>query len=123
MKFLSEKLISNPVVLSGDIHAFVVSGLHLKAADLDSPLVAPEFVTSSITSDSVPESYFESARKNNPNLLTATGEHRGYVRLDITKNELRADLITIDTVKEPDSGRNTLVSYVVEAGKPALVRA
>jgi alkaline phosphatase D len=123
MKFLSEKHIANPVVLSGDIHAFVVSGLHLKAADLDSPLVAPEFVTSSITSDSVPESYFESARKNNPNLLTATGEHRGYVRLDITKNELRADLITIDTVKEPDSGRNTLVSYVVEAGKPALVRA
>jgi alkaline phosphatase D len=123
MKFLSEKHIANPVVLSGDIHAFVVSGLHLKAADLDSPLVAPEFVTSSITSDSVPETYFESARKNNPNLLTATGEHRGYVRLDITKNELRADLITIDTVKEPDSGRNTLVSYVVEAGKPALVRA
>jgi alkaline phosphatase D len=123
MKFLSEKHISNPVVLSGDIHAFVVSGLHLKAADLDSPLVAPEFVTSSITSDSVPESYFESARKNNPNLLTATGEHRGYVRLDITKDALHADLITIDTVKEPDSGRNTLVSYIVEAGKPALLRA
>jgi alkaline phosphatase D len=123
MKFLSEKHISNPVVLSGDIHAFVVSGLHLKAADLDSPLVAPEFVASSITSDSVPESYFESARKNNPNLLTATGEHRGYVRLDITKDALHADLITIDTVKEPDSGRNTLVSYIVEAGKPALLRA
>jgi alkaline phosphatase D len=123
MKFLSEKHISNPVVLSGDIHAFVVSGLHLKAADLDSPLVAPEFVASSITSDSVPESYFESARKNNPNLLTATGEHRGYVRLDITKDALHADLITIDTVKEPDSGRNTLVSYIVEAGKPALIRA
>jgi alkaline phosphatase D len=123
MKFLVEKHISNPVVLSGDIHAFVVSGLHLKAADLNSPLVAPEFVTTSISSDAVPEDYFETIRKNNPNLLTATGEHRGYVRMDITKESLRADLISIDTVKTPDSGRSTLVSYVVEAGKPALVRA
>jgi alkaline phosphatase D len=123
MKFLSERHIPNPVVLSGDIHAFVVSGLHLKAADLDSPIVAPEFVATSISSDAVPESYFENARKLNPNLLTATGEHRGYVRLDITKDHLRADLIAIDTVKTPDSGRSTLVSYVVEAGKPGLVAA
>jgi alkaline phosphatase D len=123
MKFLSERHISNPVVLSGDIHAFVVSGLHLKAADLESPLVAPEFVTTSITSDAVAETYFESIRKNNPNLLTATGEHRGYVRMDITKDTLRADLISIDTVKEQNSGRSTLISYVVEAGKPAPVRA
>jgi len=72
MKFLSERKVANPVVLSGDIHAFVVSGLHLKAADLDSPLVAPEFVTTSISSDAVPEQYFESVRKLNPNLLTAT---------------------------------------------------
>jgi alkaline phosphatase D len=123
MKFLSERHISNPVVLSGDIHAFVVSGLHLKAADLESALVAPEFVTTSVTSDAVAETYFENIRKNNPNLLTATGEHRGYVRMDITKDTLRADLISIDTVKEQNSGRSTLISYVVEAGKPALQRA
>ena len=122
VKFLSERKVANPVVLSGDIHAFVVSGLHLKAADLDSPLVAPEFVATSISSDAVPESYFETARKLNPNLLTATGEHRGYVRLDITPDHLRADLVSIDTVKTPDAGRSTLVSYVVEAGKPAPVR-
>lgn len=122
MKFLSERHISNPVVLSGDIHAFVVSGLNLKAADLDSPLVAPEFVTTSISSDAVPEPYFESARKLNPNLLTATGLYRGYMTLDITQEHLRTDLIALDTVKEPDSGRKTLVSYVVEAGKAAPVR-
>jgi alkaline phosphatase D len=85
--------------------------------------VAPEFVTTSISSDAVSEDYFQTARKLNPNLLTATGEHRGYVRLDITKDHLRADLIAIDTVKQPDSGRSTLISYVVEAGKPALVSA
>ncbi|HVW68911.1 MAG TPA: alkaline phosphatase D family protein [Steroidobacteraceae bacterium] len=123
MRFLAERHIANPVVLSGDIHAFVVSDLHLKAADLDSPMVAPEFVTTSISSDAVPETYFENARKLNPNLLTATGLYRGYVSLDITKDHLRADLIAVDTVKTPDSGRHTLASYVVESGKPALVTA
>ncbi|MGH8209675.1 MAG: alkaline phosphatase D family protein, partial [Steroidobacteraceae bacterium] len=123
MKFLAERHIANPVVLSGDIHAFVVSGLHLKAADLDSPIVAPEFVTTSVSSDAVTEQYFENARRLNPNLLTATGEYRGYVKLDITKDRLRADLIALDTVKTPASGRKTLVSYIVEAGKPAPVPA
>lgn len=121
MTFLSERHISNPVVLSGDIHGFVVSGLHLKAGDLDSPIVASEFVATSVSSDSVPEPYFENARKLNPNLLTATGLHRGYIRFDITKDHLRADLIALESVKTPDSDRKTLVSYVVEAGKPVPV--
>jgi alkaline phosphatase D len=123
VRFLSERRISNPVVLSGDIHAFVVSGLHLKAANLDSPIVAPEFVTTSVSSDAVPEQYFDNARKLNPNLLTATGEHRGYVRLDITRERLQADLVALETVKKPDSARSTLISYVVEAGKPVPVPA
>jgi alkaline phosphatase D len=109
-------------VLSGDIHAFVVSGLHLKAGDLESPMVASEFVATSVSSDAVPETYFENVRKLNPNLLTATGEHRGYVLLDITKERLRADLVALDTVKAADSPRSTLVSYVVETGKPGPVK-
>jgi alkaline phosphatase D len=117
MKFLSERHISNPVVLSGDIHAFVVSGLHLKAADLNSPIVAPEFVATSLSSDPVPETYFETARKLNPNLLTATGQYRGYIKFDINKDNLRADLVALDTVKKPDSERKTLISYIVEGGK------
>ena len=123
MKFLSERHIANPVVLSGDIHAFVVSGLHLKPADLDSPVVATEFVATSVSSDAVSEEYFEKIRKLNPNLLTATGLNRGYVMLDITQERLHADLIAIDTVKTPDAGRRTLASYVVEAGKPLPVPA
>jgi alkaline phosphatase D len=123
MKFLFEHHIENPVVLSGDIHAFVVSGLNLKPSDLDSPVVATEFVATSVSSDAVTEEYFEKMRRLNSNLLTATGLHRGYVILDIKKDHLRADLVSIDTVKTPDSGRSTLISYVVEAGKPLPVSA
>jgi hypothetical protein len=45
------------------------------------------------------------------------------VTLDITKERLRAELVGLDTVKTPDSGKKTLASYVVEAGKPGPVPA
>jgi alkaline phosphatase D len=121
MSFLSERRIANPVVLSGDIHAFVVDNLHRTAADLDSPIVAPEFVTTSISSDALAEEYFENARRLNPNLVFASGKRRGYVRLDLTHERLKADLVAIDDVKRPDSGRQTAASYVVEAGNPVLM--
>jgi alkaline phosphatase D len=123
MSFLAERRIPNPVVLSGDIHAFVVSGLHQKPSDLESPVVAPEFVTTSISSDGVPQRYLDTARALNPNLLVATSEHRGYVLLDLTPRELRADLVAMETVKRPNGTRHILASYVVEPGKPLPVSA
>jgi alkaline phosphatase D len=119
--FLADHKVPNPVVLSGDIHAFVVSGLHRTAADPGSPIVAPEFVTTSVSSDALPESYFNDARANNPNLAVATGAHRGYVRLEVTRDRLHADLIALDTVKQPESPRRVLKSFVVESGKPQLL--
>ncbi len=122
LNYLSDHSVANPVVLSGDIHAFVVSGLNRVAGDLESPVVAPEFVTSSISTDANPELYFINARQHNPNLLLATGERRGYIRFDLTHERLRADLIAMDSVKISGSPRRTLASYVVEPGKPAPVR-
>jgi alkaline phosphatase D len=115
--------VRNPVVVSGDIHAFVVSGLLKDDADPASPVVAPEFVTSSITSQGTPQSYLDARRAANPRTVIATGSQRGYLRLDVTRQTLSADLIAMDTVKKPDSGRTTLASYVVEAGRPQPVPA
>ena len=121
--FLSDHQIANPVVLSGDIHAFVVSGLHRKAADLDSPVVAPEFCGTSISSHGLPQKVFEGWRALNPNLLLASSEYRGYLRLDLTPARLQTDLIAMDSVLSRSAGRHTLKSFIVEAGRPAPVPA
>ncbi len=123
MSFLDERRIANPVVLSGDIHAFVVSGLNRTPGDLQSRVVAPEFVTSSVSSDSQPESYFTQARQFNPNLLLATGVHRGYIRFGLTHERLKADLMAISDVKKPGGQAHALASYIVEPGKPTPVPA
>lgn len=121
MNFLAERKIANPVVLSGDIHAFIVSGLHRQAADLESPAVASEFVGTSLSSQGIPQKMLDVWRSANPNLLFATGEYRGYLRLDATRERLQADLIAMETVKTPRAGRRTLRSFVVEDGRPGPV--
>jgi len=121
--FLSERRIANPVVLSGDIHAFVVSGLNRDAADLESPLVASELVATSVSSQGVPKAMLENWRAANPNLLLANSAVRGYLRLDLTRERLQADLIALKSVKDPKTDRYTLSTFVVEAGRPGPVTA
>jgi alkaline phosphatase D len=123
IRYLADHQIANPVVLSGDIHSFVVSKLNAKLDDPDSPVVASEFTATSITSEPPPEDMLQKARELNPNVLLATGLHRGYPLLEFTRDHVKADLITVDDVKKPGAGRQVLASYVVEAGKAGPVRA
>jgi alkaline phosphatase D len=85
--------------------------------------VASELVTSSITSQGASQDYVDARRAANPRTLVAMSGQRGYLRLDVTPQRLTADLIAMDTVKAPESGRTTAGSYVIETGRPAPVRA
>jgi alkaline phosphatase D len=113
----------NPVILGGDIHAFVISDLHSDAADPATPLVASELVTTSITSQGAAADMIERLRANNPATQLADGDARGYLRLDIGRKELRADLVKMDTVKERTSGARVLAAFVLEEGRRGLQRA
>jgi alkaline phosphatase D len=114
---------ANPVVLSGDIHAFVVANLNQRAADLDSPVVASEFTTTSISSQGVPQKAVDERLPENPNLLLANSERRGYLLLDADRERLQAELVAMESVARPDAGRSVLATFVVESGKPGPVRA
>jgi alkaline phosphatase D len=108
----------NPVVLSGDIHAFGAANLNSVPENPDSPIVASEFVTTSITSQGVAEKLAGQVKSENPNLLFGDPTHRGYLRLDLRPNTVRADCLAVDDVRRRDSAVQVLRSFVVEAGKP-----
>jgi alkaline phosphatase D len=114
---------ANPVVLSGDFHCFMVSSINAVPERLDSPLVASEFVGTSISSDSLGQDVLDRWRANNPHLQRLDGTRRGYLRLTLSAKQLRADLITVDDASRPDSGRSVAGAYVVEAGNPAILPA
>jgi len=114
---------SNPVVIDGDIHAFQVANLNRQANDLTSPVIASEFTTDSITSGGIGQNRLDENRKNNPNILFGDSRQRGYLSLEFTPKQVRADLVTVETIKRPDAARGLLASFVVEDGKPGPVRA
>jgi alkaline phosphatase D len=48
--------------------------------------------------------------------------HRGYVRFDLARERLGADLRAMESVQKREAGCNTLASFVVEDGKPGAVK-
>jgi len=60
--------------------------------------------------------------QKNPHVRFADGRHRGYVRVDVTAKEWRADLRAMESVAKPDAACNTLASFVVADGKPGPVK-
>ena len=112
--------VSNPVILSGDIHAFLANDIHARSGDLDSALVAAEFVTTSISSRGPSQSRIDRWSVENPNAHIARSDVRGYTRLTLTRESLRADMIGVRDVTSPDSEVYTLASYDVAAGEPGI---
>jgi alkaline phosphatase D len=123
MTQLANHAVQNPIVLSGDVHAFIVSGLHRHAGVMESPVIATELVATSISSQGTPQSALDAWRSANPNLLTANGLHRGYLRLDITPTSVKADLVALDSALITTSSARTLQTYVIEASRPGPVLA
>jgi alkaline phosphatase D len=111
---------ANHVILSGDIHAFLVRGINAVPERFDTPLVASEFVTTSISSDPVAAATLERWRSLNPQLQRLDGSRRGYLSLTLSPKQLRTDLVTVDDASRPDAARSVSASYVVEAGNPAI---
>ncbi len=120
---LRQSRAANPVILGGDIHAFVVGSINAVPERFDTPLVAAEFVTTSISSDAVAQPVLDRWLAANPNLQKLDGRRRGYLSLTLSEKQLRTDLITIDDSTRADSGRGIAGSYVVESGSPAILPA
>jgi alkaline phosphatase D len=114
---------ANPVVFGGDIHAFLVNDVHAVAMDYDSPVVATELVTSSISSaQGSLQAAFDSWRAENPNVRLARSEYRGYLRVAVAPERLRAELVAVDDVTRADSTTHVLAAFDVENGKPGIAR-
>ena len=114
---------ANPVVIGGDIHSFNVNQLKLDFDDAASPVVASEFVGTSITSQSWSQERLNRYLPDNPHMLLADSRYRGYVRAEVTRQRMTADLRAMDNVASADAPCSTLASFVVEDGRPGPQRA
>ena len=120
LKSVADHRPSNPVLLGGDVHAAVHANLHRTPTDPETPLVATEFVATSITSEGPSPRESQLLRSANPHIRLHDGTVRGYHVLDIGRGGLEARVRAVATVKQPDAGISTVASARVEAGRPGL---
>jgi alkaline phosphatase D len=116
--FIAQNRIANPVAIGGDVHSFNVNDLKLDFDDPASPVVASEFVGTSITSQAWAQEKLNEFLPDNPHMKLVDSRYRGYVRVEITPTQMRTDLRAMDSVTKPDAACTTLASFVVEDGRP-----
>jgi alkaline phosphatase D len=113
---------SNPVVLTGDLHAAVVADVatEYRADGTAGDVVATEFVATSISStygDGLDDAFEVGAAKLGWVHHADTAE-RGYTVIEVTPQELTADYRAVTTALEPESDIGTAHSWVVADGIP-----
>jgi alkaline phosphatase D len=119
VKFLEERRVPNPIVLTGDIHSNWVNELRVDDRHHDAPIVATEFVGTSISTGGNgydTAKYQDRLLSDNPGVKFHNGQ-RGYVRCTITPKVWRTDYRVLDQVTQPGAIAMTRASFVVEAGK------
>jgi len=124
LDYLGQRKPANPVVLGGDVHSFWVADLKPDFDDPRSSVVASEFVGTSITSQfRRRQEDVDALLTDNPHIRLGNGARRGYVRIEITRERLRADLRAVRSVTQPAADADTLASFVVEDGRPGAIRS
>ncbi|MBP7481701.1 MAG: alkaline phosphatase D family protein, partial [Lacunisphaera sp.] len=124
LRHFRDRRITNPVVITGDIHQNWANELSPDFDRPDEPNVAVEFVGTSISSagDGVDRpDYLASLLAENPAVKYHNSE-RGYVRCEVTRRAMRADYRTVPYITRPGAPLNTRASFTVETGRSQLHR-
>lgn len=119
MKFLHQRRVPNPVVLTGDVHSNWVNDLRIDDRKAESPVAATEFVGTSISSSGNGDDGAQrraTLMAENPGVKFFNGQ-RGYVRCKVTKDQWLTDYRVVDQVTTPGAAVSTRASFVVESGK------
>jgi alkaline phosphatase D len=118
---LHDAKIANPVVLSGDIHSFWANDLKLDFDDAASPVVASEFVGTSVSAHPPPYDLFMKFMPDNPHVRYFESRKRGYAMLEIEPKRMTAHFRSLTDVTLANTEVETLKSFVVEEGRPGPV--
>ena len=118
--------VSNPVVIAGDIHSTWINDLRLNVDDPASPVVASEFVSTSITSSFPPDFATIAEQSNaafNPWVKYFNGRGHGWLRMDVDRHRWLTEERSVASIAVPNSPSTTTARYAVEAGTPGVVPA
>jgi alkaline phosphatase D len=120
---LRDARIANPVVVGGDIHSFWANDLKLQSFDPRAPIIASEFVGTSITSFGPPYETFMRWVPENPHVHFFESRRRGYVSVDLSPERMQVAMRVVSDVTDPKATIATLKNFVVENGRAGPLEA
>jgi alkaline phosphatase D len=123
LRHIHDGKVSNPVVISGDIHSFFANDLKLDFDAQSSPIVATEFVGSSISSYGPPYEPIARVLPDSPHVHFFDSRRRGYVLVDLTAGAMQVQMRVISDVRDSKATIATLRTFAVEGGRAGVVEA
>jgi alkaline phosphatase D len=123
LQHIYDSKVSNPVVISGDIHSFFANDLKLDFDDESSPIVATEFVGTSISSYGPPYDPIARLLPDNPHVHFFDSRQRGYALVDVTPDAMQVQMRAVSDAQDPKATISTFKTFAVEAGRPGVVQA
>jgi len=122
---MADTRLSNPVVITGDIHTNWVGDLKIDYREQRAPIVASELIGTSISTggdgaDTQPN--VQQYLSENPQIHFFNAQ-RGYVRCEVTKDQLTTDFRVVEKVSVKDLPIKTRATFIVENGKPGAQRS
>jgi alkaline phosphatase D len=122
---LSDRRVSNPVCIAGDVHVNWVADVRRDPDAEGSAMVSTEFVATSISSGG----NGMDLSRNGERLLAANPQlrfhnsQRGYVRCSVGPDRWTADYRVVEFVDRPGAAVATRASFVVTSGRRGVERA
>jgi alkaline phosphatase D len=115
--------VKNFVTVGGDTHTSSVADLRSDYQKDGSPVVGTEFVAPPATSpENSAQQYIDGALRN-PHIHLYDTVHKGYLRVEAARPQLRAEFRYVTTVQQPQAEPLAGTSWVVESGKPGAQQA
>ena len=117
LEFIAGHKIRNPVVIGGDVHFASANELKIDFDHEKSPVVASEFVTTSISSFGPGQARIDALLAENPHVRFANGSRRGYARCAVTPQRWETTFRAVFHPADENSRVYALANYVVENGR------
>ena len=109
--------------LGGDVHRNVAAQLRLDPSDPRSPVVASEFVCTSISSRAAVAPNLAPMRDANPDIVHARGDERGYALIEIDRERASCEFRSTASPATAGALLGTQARFTIEAGGQRLERA
>jgi alkaline phosphatase D len=123
LQHIRDSKVPNPVVVGGDIHSFFANDLRVDFDDPASPVVATEFVGTSISSYGPPYDLLAQTLPDNPHVHFFESRRRGYVMVDLERAQMQVRMRVVSDAHDPNADISTLKTFAVEGGHPGVVEA